>query len=106
MTVNLPQAGLQTFQVDHGTISAVGASSVTLAEAGGKDVTITTGPSTRVRKGARKAQLSDLAVGDDTVVFSRIGAGGSTAAVAIVVPRLPASSVGPTASPTPQPPTN
>ncbi len=106
VTVNLPQVGLQTFQVDHGTISAVGASSVTLTEAGGKDVTITTGQSTRVRKGARKAQVSDLAVGDDATAFSRIGVGGSTVAVAIVVPRTPASPAAPATSPTPQPPSN
>ncbi len=104
VTLNLPNAGLQMFQVDHGKISSVGASTVTLAEAGGSTVTVTTTGSTRVRNDGQKAQLSSLAVGDDAVVFSRTS-GGSATALVIVVPRV-AAAAAPAASPAPQAPTN
>jgi hypothetical protein len=82
----LDRAGkLVTLQLDHGTVSAVGNGSITIAEAGGTSVTVATTAETRVRKGNKPARLADLKVGDEAVVKSTV-VGGSAAAKRVVVP--------------------
>src|SRR5690349_20350629 len=50
-TLDLPAlGGLTTVQLDHGTIAAVSATSLTVRETGGGSVTVTLGDETRVRK--------------------------------------------------------
>jgi hypothetical protein len=86
VVVDLKQGGLTTIQLDHGRISAVNASSVTIAEAGGGSVTVALGDETRVRRNAAKAAIADLRTADDVFVISKVEAGGTTAYL-IVVPR-------------------
>jgi hypothetical protein len=65
---------LVTFQIDHGTIAAIGSSSITIDEAGGHQVTVSTDTTTVVRLGggAGVGKLSDLKAGDQVFVQSRI----------------------------------
>jgi hypothetical protein len=86
VVVDLKQGGLTTIQLDHGTISAVTASSVTIAEAGGGSVTVGLGDETRVRRNAAKAAIADLKTADEVFVLSKVEAGGTTAYL-VVVPR-------------------
>lgn len=74
-----------TLQFDHGTISAIDAAAVTIAEKGGSNVTVGTNDDTRVRKGRKPATLADLAVGDEVFVVSVVDDGAATAR-GIVVP--------------------
>ncbi len=66
-------------QLDHGTVAAIGAGSITISEAGGTNVTVTTDASTVVRTGRTIGTLSDIKVGDQVFVQSRI-VGGTTLA--------------------------
>lgn len=84
---------LVTLQLDHGTISAIGASSITIAEAGGSSVTVATNADTRVRKDRKPGSLAALAVGDEVVVKSVVD-GGSATARRIVVPAPVPGSAG------------
>ncbi len=86
LTVNRPTAGLQTFNLDHGTITTVASGSLTLSEAGGTSVTVATDTTTRVRKDRQKASLADLRLGDEVVVVSKAGASGTPQAILVVVP--------------------
>lgn len=86
VTVNRPGAGIQTFNLDHGTITALTAGSMTVAEAGGSSVTLTTDTTTRVRKDGKKATLADLRPGNEIVVVSLVGGTGTPRANLIVVP--------------------
>lgn len=79
---------LITLQLDHGTISAIGDDSITVAEAGGSSVTVATTAETRVRKD-RKAALAALAVGDEVVVRSTVDDGSATARGIRVPPPAP-----------------
>jgi len=90
VTVNRPSAGIQTFNLDHGTITALTAGSMTVAEAGGSSVTLTTDTTTRVRKDGKKATLADLRSGNEIVVVSLVGGTGTSGVVLVVVP--PAAS--------------
>jgi len=90
VTVNRPGAGIQTFNLDHGTITALTAGSMTVAEAGGSSVTLTTDTTTRVRKDGKKATLADLRSGNEIVVVSLVGGTGTSGVVLVVVP--PAAS--------------
>ena len=74
-TVDLPDKGIVTFAVDHGTISAVGGGTVSVKEKDGRTVTLKTTDETRIRKDREPAKLSDLVVGDEVVVMSRLEAG-------------------------------
>ncbi len=76
---------LVTLQLDHGTVSAVGGGSITIAEAGGTSVSVATTAQTRVRKDKKPATLADLKVGDEVVVTSTVD-GGSATAKRVVVP--------------------
>lgn len=86
VVVDLPKAGLTTIQLDHGTISAVSATSLTIAEAGGSSATVSLSDQSRVRRGGAKAALADLKTGDVVVVVSKVESGGTTAYL-VVVPR-------------------
>jgi hypothetical protein len=86
VVVDLPKAGLTTVQLDHGTISAVSATSLTIAEAGGSSVTVNLSDESRVRRDGAKAAIADLKTGDIVVVMSKVESGGTTAYL-IVVPR-------------------
>ena len=69
---------LVTYQLDHGTVSAVGTASITIAEAGGSSVTVSTTTATRVRKDAQPSTLAGLKVGDEVVVRSTVDGGTAT----------------------------
>ncbi len=84
--VDLPKLGLTTVALDHGTVSAVSGSSLTIAEAGGGSVTVTLGADTRVRRSGAKAAIADLKSADEVFVMSRV-AGGVTEAYLVVVPK-------------------
>ncbi|MEA2607527.1 MAG: hypothetical protein QOI00_2284 [Chloroflexota bacterium] len=86
VVVELDKVGLTTIQLDHGTISAVSASSLTISETGGGSVTIALGSDTRVRRDGAKAAVTDLKAADEIFVMSKVEPGGSTAYL-VVVPK-------------------
>jgi hypothetical protein len=86
VVVDLKQGGLTTVQLDHGTISAVGATTVTIAETGGGSVTVALGDETRVRRNGAKAAVADLKSGDEVFVLSKVQTDG-TEAYLVVVPK-------------------
>jgi hypothetical protein len=86
VVVDLRQGGLTTIQLDHGTISAVTATTLTIKETGGGSVTVTLGDESRVRRDGGKAKIGDLKASDEVFVLSKIESGGTTAYL-VVVPR-------------------
>jgi hypothetical protein len=86
VVVDLKEGGLTTVQLDHGTISAVSATSLTVSEAGGGSVTVVLGAETRVRRAGAKAAVADLKSADEVFVMSKVEADG-TGAYLVVVPR-------------------
>jgi hypothetical protein len=86
VVVDLDKVGLTTIQLDHGTISAVSTSSLTISETGGGSVTIALGSETRVRRDAARAAAADLETADEVFVMSKVEPGGSTAYL-VVVPK-------------------
>jgi hypothetical protein len=86
VTVDRPGTGIQTFNLDHGTIVALPAGSITISEAGGTSITVATDTSTRVRKGGVKAVLGNLAAGDQVMVVSVVGGAGPARALLVIVP--------------------
>ena len=91
-TVDLPDKGIVTFAVDHGTISAVGGGIVSVKEKDGRTATLKTTDETRVRKGGEPAKLADLKVGDEVVVMSRLEDGSFVAYRIGVPPAKPATT--------------
>ena len=87
VVVDLRQGGLTTIQLDHGTISAVTATRLTIKEAGGGSVTVTLGDESRVRRDGGKAKVADLKTADEVFVLSKIE-GGAAIAYLVVVPRI------------------
>jgi hypothetical protein len=81
---------LVTIQLDHGTIQAIGNGSLTIAEAGGSTVTVSTDDKTDVYVAREEGKLSDLKVGDTVFVQSRID--GGTLAKRIL--KVPADAAG------------
>ena len=94
LTVDRPGAGIQTFTLDHGTISGLSSGSIVVAEAGGSSVTLATDARTRVRKDAEKATLADLVTGDRVVVVSVAESGGARALLVVVPPVAGATPQG------------
>jgi hypothetical protein len=97
---------LVTFQVDRGTVAAVGSGSLSIAQAGGGSAAIATIDATRVRKAGKKAAPADLAKGDTVVVLGRVENGRATATFILVPvekPAKPSGGSGPASSPAPQP---
>ena len=97
---------LVTFQLDRGTVTAVGSASLSIAQAGGGARTLATSDATRVRKDRTKAALASLAKGDVVVVLSKVE-GGTATATFILVPApkaaVPADGREPAATASPQP---
>jgi hypothetical protein len=81
---------LVTHQLDHGTVSAVGSASITIAEAGGSSVMVATTSETRVRKDAKASTLADLKTGDEVLVRSTVVGSSATANLVVVPPANPA----------------
>jgi hypothetical protein len=86
ITVDHPKDGLVTLQLDGGSIAAVDADSITIAEKGGTDVTVAIGAETRIRIGVKRSTVADLKVGQKVRVVSRVGDDGVATAKRIVVP--------------------
>lgn len=80
ITFDHPDQGLITVQVDGGTISAVDADSMTIAEAGGASVTVAIDDQTRVRLGGKRSTVAELKAGQTVRVISRIGSGNAVTA--------------------------
>jgi hypothetical protein len=88
VVADLPKlGGLTTIQIDHGTISAVSGTSLSVAETGGTTATVRLGDETRVRRNAAKATIGDLKTGDEVFVMSRVESDG-TVAYLVVVPAI------------------
>ncbi len=83
---------LVTVQLDHGTASAIGPGTITIAEAGGGSVPIKTTDATRVRVDKKLVSLSDLKVGDEVLVVSSLDGGTPTAKRIVVPPAAPATT--------------
>jgi hypothetical protein len=83
---------LVTHQLDHGTVSAIGSSSITIAEAGGTSVTVSTTSATRVRKDAKPSTIAALQVGDEVLVRSTVTGGSATANLVVVPPMRPSTA--------------
>jgi hypothetical protein len=77
---------LATYQLDHGTVSAIGGTSITIAEAGGTSVTVATSTETRVRVDAHPATLASLKTGDEVLVRSEVNGGSASATLVLVLP--------------------
>lgn len=85
ITFDHPDEGLITVQLDGGTISAVDADSITIAEAGGASVTVAIDDETRVRIARKRSAVTDLKAGQTVRVVSRVADGGTVTAKRIVV---------------------
>jgi len=86
VVVDLRQGGLTTVQLDHGTISAVGATTLTISETGGGSVTVALDAGSHVRRNGAKAAVADLKTADEVFVLSKVEGGGTTAYL-VVVPK-------------------
>lgn len=86
ITMDHPELGIITIALDRGTIRAIGAASLTIAEADGRTVVIKTDDETRVRVGRERGSLDDLAVGDEILVRSRLDGGMTLAKLVIEIP--------------------
>ncbi len=93
VTVTGANGQLVTLQLDHGTIASIGSGALTISEAGGGSVTVSTDTNTVVflGGGAGRGSLSDLKVGDQVFVQSRVD-GGTTFARHIL--RIPTTTGG------------
>jgi hypothetical protein len=89
VTIDSPKDGLITVQIDGGTIAAVDAHSITIAEKGGGSVTVAIDSNTRVRRDRKRANAADLKVRDTVRVVSRIADGGAATARVIAVAAVP-----------------
>jgi hypothetical protein len=88
VVVDVPRlGGIITVQLDHGSITAVSSTSLTISEAGKTSVTVGLGSETRVRRNATKAAIADLKAGDEVFVMSKVEAGGAVAYL-VVVPKV------------------
>jgi hypothetical protein len=89
-TLDLPDGGLTTFALDHGTITAVNGGTISLKASDDSTVSVGTDADTKVRKERQKATLSDLAVGAEAYVLS-VKEGGAFVARHVWVPKVRAS---------------
>jgi hypothetical protein len=83
---------LVTIQLDHGTVQSVGSGSLTIAEAGGSTVTVSTDDQTKVFVGRNDGTLADVKAGQTVFVQSRVD--GSTLAKRILIAPADASATG------------
>jgi hypothetical protein len=98
LTVLDRDENLVTYQLDHGTVSAIDGASITIAETGGTSVTVFTTAETRVRGDARPSTLDNLKAGDEVVVRSTVDGGSATAKLIVVPPASPGISAAPDGS--------
>jgi hypothetical protein len=77
---------LVTVWLDHGTVQSVGGGSLTIAEAGGGTKTVKTDDATVVRLGRGDGSLSDLKVGAEVFVQSRVDGGNPLAKRIRIIP--------------------
>ena len=89
VTIDSPNDGLVTVQLDGGTIAAVDAHSITIAEKGGGSVTVAIDSDTRVRRDRKRATPADVKLGDTVRVVSRVTNSGAATAKAIIVAPAP-----------------
>jgi hypothetical protein len=88
VVADLPKlGGITTIQLDHGTISAVSATSLSVGETGGSTARVKLGDETRVRRDGARATVADLKTGDEVFVMSRVESDG-TVAYLVVVPAI------------------
>jgi hypothetical protein len=85
-TVTDKDGNLITFQLDHGTVQAIGSGTLTIAEAGGGTETVSTDDATIVRTGKTLGKLGDVKVGAEVFVQSRVDGGTTLAKRILVVP--------------------
>jgi hypothetical protein len=85
-TLDLPDKGRTTVQLDHGTVAAIGTASLTVAETGGASVTVALGDETRYRKDGTRVKAGAIKTGDAIYVMSLVGSAGSEAYL-VVVPK-------------------
>lgn len=88
VTVTDRDGKLVTLQFDHGTVQSIGGGSLTILEAGGGTVTVSTSDVTKVHLGREAGDLGDVKVGAEIFVQSRID-GGTTLAkrILVVIPK-------------------
>jgi hypothetical protein len=93
VTVTDKDGNLVMLQLDHGTIAAIEGGTLAIAEAGGASVTVSTDDTTVVRlgRGTGLGALTDLKVGDEIVVQSRIDGSTTLARHVLLVPASTAS---------------
>jgi hypothetical protein len=89
-TLDLPGLGIVQVALDHGTISDIGTGTISILEKDGKTVTLKTSDETKVRVARQPAKLSDLKVGDEVIVMSRLEDGSYEAYRIHVPPAQPA----------------
>src|SRR5262249_31161375 len=86
--LDLPKlGGLTTVQLDHGTISTVSSTSLSVKEANNAIVNVSLGDETRVLRNAAKAVVGDQKTGDEVFVMSKVD-GATTEAYLVVVPKV------------------
>ncbi len=101
------KTGFETFHYERGTVTAVGASSLTVQTPDGVSTTFAVTSSTHIRYGGAAAQLSQLISGDRAVVFgaSTTGSAGPfTASLVRAAP--PVKAAAPQSNPTSTTPGN
>src|SRR5512146_2516550 len=77
---------LVNVQLDHGTVQSIGGGKLTIAEAGGTTVTISTDDATKVHLGRTAGKLGDVKVGAEVFVRSIVDGGNAVAKGILVVP--------------------
>lgn len=77
---------LVNLQLDHGTVQSIGAGTLTIAEAGGSTVTVSTDDATKVHLGRTAGKLADVKVGAEVFVRSLVDGGTTLAKGILVVP--------------------
>jgi hypothetical protein len=86
VTVTGKDGKLVVLQLDHGTVQAVGGGSLTIKETGGGTETVSTDGATIVYVGRKDGKLSDVKIGAELFVQSRIDGGTTLAKRILVVP--------------------
>jgi len=86
ITVTDRDGNLVQLQADHGTIQAVGATSLTIAEAGGGAVTVALNGDTIIRLGRDAGTTADLKIGAEVFVRSVVDDGAAVAHRVVIVP--------------------
>jgi len=96
VTADLPQRGLQTYALDHGTVSQMASGQLMVKEADGTTVTVAIDTTTRVRSGGAASTVAAIADGANVIVVSQQVTGGWHALAVVIMP-----AAGASASPSP-----